>query len=304
MNTKLKLDLDGLQVLDAIARRGSFAAAAAELFRVPSAMTYMVRKLERDLDVKLFERRGHKTHLTPAGEELLKQGRHLLRAAGELERRVKRVATGWETELSIAVDSLIPLERLFPLMEAFYRKNCGTDLRFSTEIYGGSWDALLMGRADLVVGAPGEGPPGGGYGLEPLGVVRFVFALAPDHPLASAPEPLSSAAILAHRAVSAADSSRLLPPRTAGLLSGQAVLSVPDMPSKLAAQCQALGVGFLPRHLAAPYLERGLLVARAVEEPKPDLALWVAWRTAAVGKALSWFLERLRDADVRRRLLA
>jgi DNA-binding transcriptional LysR family regulator len=52
------LTLEALQLVDAIARRGSFAGAAAELGRVPSAITYAVRKLEDDLDVLLFDRRG------------------------------------------------------------------------------------------------------------------------------------------------------------------------------------------------------------------------------------------------------
>jgi DNA-binding transcriptional LysR family regulator len=91
----MRLSLDALLVLDAIERKGSFAAAADELHRVPSAITYTVQKLEEDLDVQLFDRRGHRAKLTPAGRELLSEGRHLLRAAGDIESRVKRVATGW-----------------------------------------------------------------------------------------------------------------------------------------------------------------------------------------------------------------
>ena len=46
---KTPLSLDALQVLDAIERQGSFAAAAEALHRVPSAVTYAVQKLEQDL---------------------------------------------------------------------------------------------------------------------------------------------------------------------------------------------------------------------------------------------------------------
>ena len=100
------LSLDALAVLDAIERRGSFAAAALELDRVPSAITYTVRRLEDELDVLLFDRRGHRARFTPAGRTLLDEGRRLLDAAGEIEQRVHRVATGWETQLRIAVDTL------------------------------------------------------------------------------------------------------------------------------------------------------------------------------------------------------
>jgi hypothetical protein len=44
----MKISLDSLLVLDAIARKGSFAAAAEELDRVPSAITYTVQKFEQD----------------------------------------------------------------------------------------------------------------------------------------------------------------------------------------------------------------------------------------------------------------
>lgn len=300
----MKLSLDALAVLDAIDRKGSFAAAAEELHRVPSAITYTVQKLEQDLDLLLFDRRGHRAILTDAGAELLREGRELLRAAAALESRVKRVATGWETELRVAVSDLIPLTRLFPLVREFYTVECGTRLKLLSEVYGGGWDALVSGRADLVVGAPGDGPAGGGYATRALGSVRWVFAVRPDHPLARLPEPIKSAALLDYRAVSAADSSRSLPPRTSGLLSGQDVFTVPDICTKRNAQVAGLGVGFLPVHLIGHDLDAGRLVVREVEEPKPEIPFFIAWRAKDPGHALRWFLSRLEAEALRAALLA
>lgn len=300
----MRLSLDSLAVLDAIDREGSFAAAAEVLHRVPSAVTYAVQKLEEDLDVQLFDRSGHRAQLTDAGRELLREGRRLLGAASELEARVKRVATGFEVELRIAVSDLIPIGRLHPLFDQFYRSACGTRLKVMEEVFGGSWDALATNRADLAIGAPGDGPAGGGYTTVPLGSVAFDFMLAPQHPLAALPEPLRTEDVMKYRAVSAADSSRYLPPRTSGLLSGQDVLTVPDMRAKIAAQVAGLGVGFIPRHLGRPDVEAGRLVVKTVEEPKPDVPLFLGWRTGARGMALAWFLERLRDSELQRALLA
>ena len=260
---------------------------------MPSAITYTVQKLEQDLAVALFDRTGHKAVLTPAGQALLLEGRQLLRAAQLLESRVQRVATGYETELTIAVSDVIGTERLFPLLEDFYREPCGTEVKLINEVYGGSWDALVTGRADLSIGAPGEGPAGGGYSVRPMGLLEFVFAVAPNHPLAQLPEPLSSQAILQYRAISAADSSRHLAPRTSGLLTGQEVLSVPDMRAKLAAHVAGLGVGYLPLRLAREAVQAGQLVIRQVAEPKPAIPLHLAWRTDHAGRALAWFVERL-----------
>ena len=294
----MKISLDALLVLDAIVRKGSFAAAAQEMHRVPSAITYTVQKLEQDLDVKLFDRSRQRASLTAAGEALLRDGRHLLRSANDLECRVKRVATGWETELRIALDDIVPTERLFPLLKDFYREDSGTQVRLSSEILNGSWDALLSGRADLVIAAPGDAPPEGTLAVEPMGQFEFVFVMSPDHPLANAAEPLTAQDIVQHRAVTAADSSRRLAPRSAGLLDGQDTLSVPSMRAKMAAHIAGLGVGYLPLPWAAPHIAAGRLVGKTVEGSKPQTGIYLAWQPRQRGNAMNWFLQKLREPQM------
>jgi DNA-binding transcriptional LysR family regulator len=295
MNTRISLD--ALEVIDAIARKGSFAAAAESLYRVPSTITYVVRNLESDLGVPIFDRSGHRATLTEAGEELLREGRHLLRAANELELRVKRVATGVETELGIAVSDLLQLEALYPILHDFYTQDFGTRIRVMREVFGGSWDALITGRACISVGAPGEGPPGGGYNARMIGTLEFVFAVAPHHPLADMPEPLQNEDIRQYRSISAADSSRNLPPRTSGILSGQDVLTVPDMQSKLSAQIAGLGVGYLPKKLAEQHATQGQLIIKEVAETKPQASGYIAWRTDG-GRAQQWILKRMEKLSL------
>lgn len=299
----IKLSIEALEVLDAIDREGSFSAAAESLYRVPSAITYTIRKLEDELGISLFDRSGHKARLTEAGNELLREGRHLLKAAGELECRVRRVATGIETDISIAVSDILRLEPLYDILERFYAQSFGTRVQLLREVYGGSWDALMSNRADISIGAPGEGPPGGGYTTSLLGSVEFVFAVSPAHPLAMMPEPLSNSDIQQYRSISAADSSRNLPARTSGILDGQDVLSVPDIPSKTLAQIKGLGVGYLPRTLAEHHAAHSELVILQVAEPKPSLVTCIAWRSQG-GKAQQWLLHALQQLDIKDFLLS
>lgn len=303
------LSLDSLLLVDAVARRGSFAGAAEELGRAASAVTYAARKLEEDLDVLLFDRRGYRARLTPAGEELLREGRQLLAAAEDLRRRVQRVAKGWERELRIALDSVVPFERLLPLMGEF----CGqapTQLRIGHEVLGGTWDALASGRCDLAIGASAGGPQsphGAGFRTRRLGEVRFVFAVSPHHPLAAAPAPLSAAQMRAHRQIVVGDTSQRLAPRTAGLLGAADTITVPSMADKIAAQAAGLGVGYLPLHLIGEQLARGQLLVKTTEgerEQGEREPLYVAWRADARGKAIAWWLARLAEAAVREALLA
>lgn len=298
----MKLSLESLEVLDAIARKGSFAAAAESLHRVPSAITYTVRKLEEDLGVALFNRSGHRAELTPAGTELLREGRHLLNAANELELRVKRVATGIETELTIAVTDLFNICALQPVLEKFYAQAFGTRLKITREVYGGCWDALLNHRADISIGAPGDAPTASGYSTKLIGELEFHYAVAPHHPLAQLPEPLQNADIMQYRSISAADSSRHLAPRTSGILSGQDVLTVPDIPTKVQMQIAGLGVGYLPKKLAEHYAAQGVLLIKKVTEQKTQTPCFLAWCSNG-GKAQQWLLKELQQLTLNDLLL-
>ena len=300
----MRLSLEALEVLDAIDRNGSFASAASELHRVPSAITYSVRQLEEALGIDLFDRKGHRAVLTPAGRELLAQGRRLLSAAADLECRVQQVAKGWESELRIAVDTIVGMEKLYRQVEAFYREATGTRLRLSSEVLGGTWDALASGRADLVIGASGDPPAGRNYATRLIGRVEMVFAAAPFHPICAEPLPLVDATILRHRAVSIADTSRLLPPRTVGLLSGQDTLTVPSMEAKAAAQVAGLGVGFLPRWVAEREALAGRLRVLPVAGARPGADALAAWRPGEEGRALQWFVSRLEDPLIAAELLS
>ena len=87
----MRISLEAIETLDAIDRGGSFAAAAEELFRVPSAITYTVQKLEQDLGVAIFDRSGHRAELTEAGKELLREGRQLLGTEGAVDRAAAQI---------------------------------------------------------------------------------------------------------------------------------------------------------------------------------------------------------------------
>lgn len=308
---------EALTMMDLIARTGSFAAAARELGKVPSALTYSVRQLEEALDVLLFDRSSRQARLTAAGEELLHEGRRLLLEIDAVANRVRRIATGWETQLTLAFDNILAPTALFELVEAFYALRVSTRdapdsapptrLKLRTDVLSGTWEALLTGEADLVIGAAGDPPQaGGGLHCETLGELPFCFAVAPHHPLAALPEPLSAATIAQHRVVAVADSARSFAPLTVGVQPGQDVLTVPSLAAKLEAQLRGLGCGSLPEPLLRRHVEAGRLVIKETAAPPRRNALHYAWRTAGnapPGLALQWWLAQLRSEATRRALL-
>lgn len=295
-----------LALLQAIADSGSFAAAARAANMVPSALTYRVRQIEDALDVLLFDRSSRQARLTEAGAELLSEGARLLAEIDAVASRVRRVATGWEPRLTIAVDSIINRATVMELCAEFLRQNPPTRLVLRSETLSGTLEALTSGQADLAIGVVMDGNTKTNLQRKPLGVVNFVFAMAPHHPLASRPAPLSDQDIRQHRAVAIADSARSGASLTIGLLNGQDVFTVTDMPAKLDAQLRGLGAGFLPDCLAHPYVETGRLVVRKVERAEQQVQASYAWRKsgrAGPGMALQWWLNQLQTPVTRSALL-
>jgi len=291
----LKLSLDAIQVIDAIERFGSFSGAAEHLHKVPSTISYTITKLEEQLGMQLFERHGPRVVLTRVGEELLKEGRWLLAAAGDLESRLRRIATGYESELRLVHDSIIPSAALIDDVAAFEALKCGTRLHITSEVMTGSWEALKEGRADLIL-AVSAGPTGGDYKATEVGTLEFAFCVGRTHPLARSKKTLSNEDLLKHTAIVVADSARVLPARTTGLLSGQNRITVPDMAAKIAFQKAGLGYGFLPRMCVRKELKEKSLIELSVEDSRSPEALCLAWRPKESGEALKWWRNRLNRA--------
>ena len=297
---------EALAMLQTIAQAGSFAGAARHLGLVPSALTYRVRQIEDALDVLLFDRSSRQARPTEAGAELLREGARLLAEIDAVANRVKRVATGWEPQLTIALDSIISRPTVMELCEGFFAFNPPTRIKLRDEALSGTLLALTSGQADLAIGVALEPASSAGIQGKPLGLLSFVYAVAPHHALAAAPEPLSDALIQQHRAVAVADSVQRGTGVTFGLLSGQDVFTVASMQAKLDAQLRGLGSGFVPEHMARPFIEAGRLVVKKVERPERVVRVSYAWRgsaKASQGRALQWWLQQLESQATRSALL-
>ncbi|MFN4328984.1 MAG: LysR substrate-binding domain-containing protein [Limnobacter sp.] len=290
------LPLESLALIELIESRGSFAAAATAMNKAPSAITYQLRQLEESLDVLIYDRSGHKAKLTPAGRALLEEGRKLLESSEALTKRVKAVASGWEAELRIVLDSIMPFEELMPWIEEFDRLGCPTRLRFSTEVLSGTWEALYSGRADLLIGSrldQNQFAMATGLNIQNIGHSTFLFAVAPHHPLAKVEGVLCKDDIGQHRAVAVGDTSRNFKPMTFGLQTGQAVLTVPNLKAKVDAQLAGLGCGWLPWNLIADHVAQGRLILKQTEDPERQGTLCCAWHKGNSGKALEWWIAQL-----------
>jgi molybdate transport repressor ModE-like protein len=297
---------DALALLQTVARAGSFAAAARELGLVPSAVTYRVRQVEDALDALLFDRASRQARLTDAGAELLREGERLLGEVDAVANRVRRVATGWESQLTVAVDTVVSRSIVMELAQAFFELAPNTRLRLRDEVLSGTLETVVSGQADLALGVTYEPNNAAGVRSRVMGELSFVFAVAPHHPVATLPDPITDEQLQRHRVVAVADSVQHGAGLTLGLLAGQDVLTVSTMRAKLDAQLRGLGIGFLPEPMARPFIDSGRLVPKLTLRPNRLGRMSYAWRDGGAlgpGKGLQWWLQQLESETTRKALL-
>lgn len=290
------ITLDLLRALDAIDQRGSFAAAAQALHKVPSALTYTVQKVEQDLGIELFDRSGHRAKLTPAGRLVLDEGRDILRDMDSLASSAKKIASGWEPELRIGVDTFYEVSRLFPLIGEFNTDHPYIKLHLLHGSLTGTWEMLINGTADLILSTSGLDPKLEGYETRIMGETSLTFVVANGHPLAERACEVSVDEIEAFPTIVVRDTTQLMAPRTVGWTRQNRIITVPNMSDKIEAQKAGLGVGYLPSHRIQEELKSGTLVQVKVDAPANKDTAIMAWRKGVSGEALKWFLGKMDGA--------
>lgn len=291
MSKDRALTLEALRVMDAIDRRGSFAAAADELGRVPSALSYTMQKLEEELDVVLFDRSGHRTKFTNVGRMLLERGRILLEAADKLTTDAEALSRGWETHITVVCEALVPATQLFPLVDKLSKK-ANTQLSLMTEVLAGAWERLEQGRADIVIAPDMHFRSSSEINVRKLYKVMSVYVAAPEHPIHLEPEPLSDAVRVKCRGIAVADTARERPVLTVQLLDKQQRLTVSTIADKRQALIDGLGVATMPYPLVEQDIAEGRLrVVSAEYSHETDIIM--AWRRDSMGEAKSWLLREI-----------
>ncbi len=157
-----RITLDQWSALVAVVEAGGYAQASQRLHRTQSTVTYTIKKLEDLLGLKVFELRGRKAQLTPAGQALYRRGKALLEEAARVERAARELARGWEPEIRIAVDIIFPTWLLLECCAEFGREHPDTRIEITESVLGGTEEALTEGRVDFGGRTPGGRVPRSG----------------------------------------------------------------------------------------------------------------------------------------------
>lgn len=285
------ITLEALHILDAIERRGSFAAAANELDRAPSSLSYQIQKLEQDLDIMIFDRSGHKAAFTDAGRLILERGRQILSATEKLVSDATILANGWELDITIAFDGIIPVSNFFKLVDEL-GKISKTRIRLQEEILAGGWESLVTDRADLLI-CPKLATIPQEMKTEDIGKMGMMWVAASDHYIHQRKGEFDQAAREKYRVIAIADTARDQPAISVNILEKQPRLTVTNFQAKLDALIAGLGIGTLPIQVAEPLIRNGQLKQIDGSETR-EIDLVLAWKRSNIGEAKSWCIQYLK----------
>ena len=293
------ITIEALLVLDAIEHRGSYAAAAEQLNKVPSALSYIVQKLEEQLNVTIFQRQGRRAVLTPAGKHLLIEGRKVLYAIHSISEQTQTIANGWEPNIRIACDSIIDIKPIFNAIQRFLLEHQSIEIDVKEEVMNGTWEALVDDRVDLVIGAPSPVPSQKGIRAVKIEELTSILVVGQSHELArkllSNNQLIHPSELANYRNVVVHDSSQHEIPWSINMIEGSQHFYVSSIAQKVTAIIAGIGIGYLPRRLAQHYMDTGQLIVIETGGEPIALDLFMAWKVTNKGKGLSTLVDFLSN---------
>ncbi|MBU3078933.1 LysR family transcriptional regulator [Sphingomonas quercus] len=286
---------DQLRVFLTVVETGSFAAAARKLNRAVSVISYGIGNLEAQLGLALFDREGtRRPKLTVAGHAVLAEARAVSQGIDGLRAKVKGLLDGLEAEVNLAVDVMLPSERLGRVLRAFNAAFPTVSLRLHVEALGAVTGLVLDRQAVIGISGPLASEMDG-IACQTIGSVLMVPVAAPDHPLART-NPLPPGAGRDHIQIVLTDRSPLTQGRDFSVMSPR-TWRLADLGAKHALLREGIGWGNMPLPMIESDLVAGTLVRLAMpDHPGGNYRLSNIWRRdTPPGPAASWLLQQFAD---------
>jgi DNA-binding transcriptional LysR family regulator len=292
---RVPFTLDALEVLDAIDRHKSFAAAAKELHRAQSAVSYGVKQLEDALGIALFDRSGHRAVLTEGGKLVLEEGRVLLARARRIEALAGRLHETWETRIEIVIDGILPMDPVLSTLRSLVEDSVPTHIQVRVEFLGGVQDRFERDRADMMLVK--DYSRSKSLVERPLGEISVVLAVSRAHALARESR-VSLEELQRHVELTVHDSSESKRLADTRIFGGPRVFYLSDFSMKKRAIALGLGFGWVPVSLVEEELRTGALVEVPYEGGArySFVPVLVHPKEKPLGRAGRLFLKRLEAA--------
>ena len=237
------VSLDHAKAFVALAEHGTFAAAGAALGKPHTSIVYAIARLEEETSLRLLDRTGHRSTLTPAGQRVLAGCKKLLAAHDELGQLCSELRGGTEPRLRIVVDASLPIEKLVRIVARLSALPSAPPMELETAVLAEVEERFTALDADVgLTVLPSERAGRPTVNLQPL-MLRLVAHR--DHPLARSRTRVAADELAKHVLLTVRGSDvRLGLPTTP--IDAHGMVRFADFRAKRAALEAGLGYGWLP----------------------------------------------------------
>jgi LysR family transcriptional regulator, low CO2-responsive transcriptional regulator len=177
------VNLNQVQVFCAVAKHMSYSMAAEELFITQPAVSQQVKALERQLNVKLFERAGNKLFLTESGEAVLPHAQALLTARAEMEQTLAQLRGSGRGRLALGANTTGGMYVAPAIVRALRDLSPEVEATLQIETTNRILDRVMQNMIDVaIVTGPVED---GRFAIRDLCRDEVELIVSPSHPFAS-----------------------------------------------------------------------------------------------------------------------
>ncbi len=176
------MTLTELKYIVAVAREKHFGRAAEACFVSQPTLSVAIKKLEEELDVKLFERGGSEVSVTPLGEQIVRQAQQVIEQAAAIKEIAKRGKDPVAGPLRVGIIYTIGPYLLPDLVRQAIERVPQMPLMLQENFTAKLLEMLRTGELDCAIMA--EPFPDTGLAVAPLYDEPFVAAVPTGHALA------------------------------------------------------------------------------------------------------------------------
>ncbi|WP_417528968.1 LysR family transcriptional regulator [Marinomonas shanghaiensis] len=291
--------LDQLRTFIAAAEEGSFSAAGRKIDRAQSVVSQTLANLELQLGVALFDRAGRYPKLTARGQALLRDAYAVADNMDGFKARASSLREGVESEISVAVDVMFPMDRL--TLAVGYCRDAfpNTPLRMSVEILGGVIKPVLEGVCRVgIIGTLPSVPDE--LMSETLWDLPIVTLVSNTHPLATIQGVVTRDELAQQIQLILTDRSSLSESKNVGILS-PLTWKLADLGAKYEFLKAGFGWGHMPLHMVEQDIVEGHLVKLQIagnETQTTNLAMRIIYRKDnPPGPACRAFIDQLKNTE-------
>ena len=250
-----KITLEQWQTFRCVVDEGSFARAAEALNKSQSSISYAIGQLNAQLPQPVLRIEGRRSVLTEAGKVLYRHAEQLLKQASDAEAVARSLAMGFESEVTIAIDSLQDVGALASSFARFSDQFPHTRVRVLETTLSGTTEALHERKADLVI-TP-EVPVG--YSGQSLRGATLIPVAAPNHTLCFSRSDVSETELRSHRQLVLRDSGSRRNV-DAGWLQAEKRWTVSHFATSIKLLKSGLAFAFVPKEWIEDELKTGCLI--------------------------------------------